>query len=40
MHARDIERMLAISGEVIDGAELERKISELGLSDVWRNVSR
>jgi len=39
MQARDIERMLAISGEAIDRAGLEAKISELGLSETWQGLS-
>ena len=39
-HARDIERMLEISGEIIDRGEVEAKVAELGLSEVWRAFSR
>jgi hypothetical protein len=39
MQARDIERMLAISGEAIDRTALEAKVAELGLSETWQGLS-
>jgi hypothetical protein len=40
MHARDIEKMLEISGEAIDRTALEAKVVELGLSETWLVLSR
>jgi hypothetical protein len=39
-HLRDIRRILDISGEITDRAELDARIVELGLQDVWRNLPR
>jgi hypothetical protein len=39
-HLRDIKRMLEISGEIIDTAELERKIKKYRLVDEWEKVKK
>lgn len=39
-HARDIAKMLEISGEAINRNALEAKVEELGLSETWRRFSR
>lgn len=38
-HLRDIRSMLELSAPVIDRGELEARISQLGLSEVWRKLS-
>jgi hypothetical protein len=38
-HVRDIRGMLEMSAGVIDRDELETRIIELGLSDVWKKLS-
>ena len=35
-HLRDIRGMLAVSGEQIDRALIERAVAELGLGEAWR----
>lgn len=35
-HLRDIHRMLAVSGDLLNRAELERWVSRLGLEREWR----
>jgi hypothetical protein len=37
-HLSDIRAMLAVSGDAIDGAELERLIAERGLQEPWTIV--
>lgn len=38
-HLRDVRSMLEISASVIDRGELDARISQLGLSEVWRKLS-
>ena len=38
-HLRDIRSMLAVSGEQIDRAMIERAVAELGLGEQWRRVT-
>ena len=37
-HLRDIRGMLAVSGDEIDRALLDRAVTELGLGDAWRTA--
>ena len=39
-HLRDIRGMLGISGATIDRAELEAKVSQLGLETVWGKLAK
>lgn len=39
-HLRDIRSMLAVSGDQLDHAELERWIRELGLEAEWKLIGR
>lgn len=39
-HLRDIRSILEMSSRMIDRAELEARVSQLGLSEVWRNLSK
>lgn len=38
-HVRDIRSMLAVSGDVIDRALIERAVEDLGLGEQWRKAS-
>ena len=38
-HLRDIRGMLAVSGDVIDRALIERAVAELGLEREWRKAA-
>ena len=38
-HLRDIQGILRMSGGTINRGELEARISQLGLSEVWAKVS-
>jgi hypothetical protein len=38
-HLRDIRSMLAVSGDEIDRALIERAVAELGLKEQWRKAS-
>jgi hypothetical protein len=37
-HLRDIRSMLAVSGNEIDRALIERAVGELGLAEQWRRA--
>ena len=39
-HLRDIRGVLEISGTAIDRAELEAKVSQLGLETTWRKLTK